>query len=260
VIDALYTPEDGRFLPSALTQGPWDPRAQHGGPPAALCARAVEHCPSLVPMQLARLTVELLRPVPLAPLSVHATVIREGKRLQLVDVSLTADDTEVVRARGLRIRRADTGAIGPVATNDLVDAPPGRPEDGWVFGTRGEKVDGFYRAIEHRRFAKRPGHRREAWIRLLVPIVAGEDPTPAQRLVALADVGSGISVPVDFRAVLQINAELTVHVLREPAGEWIGLAARTALGTTGSGQADTVLFDRAGRVGSSLQALIVEPR
>jgi hypothetical protein len=260
VTDALYVPDAGRFVPSPLTQGPWDPHAQHGGPPAALCARAVERCPSPVPMQLARLTIELFRPVPLRPIEVRTDVVREGKRLQVVDVSLVADGIEVTRARGLRIRTDDSLGIGPVATNDLFDDVPGRPEDGWVFGERGERVEGFYGAVEHRRFEKRPGHRREAWIRLKVPVVAGEAPSPVQRLAAAADIGSGISVPADFRHVLQINAELTVHVLREPVGEWIGLSARTILGDNGIGQSDTVLFDRDGRVGSSLQALVVDRR
>jgi hypothetical protein len=260
VTDALYTPDGERYVPTGLTRGPWDPQAQHGGPPAALCVREIERCPSVVPMQLARLTIELFRPVPLTPLTLRHEIVRDGKRLQVVDVSVEADGLEVARARGLRIRATDTTTIGPVATNDVWDEPPPSPESGWVFGARGEKVDGFYRAIEHRRFDKRTGHRREAWMRLLVSVVAGEEPSPVQRLAAVADAGSGISVPLDFRAVLQINAELTLHVLREPEGPWIGLAARTILGTGGVGQSDTILFDQSGRVGSSLQSLLVEAR
>jgi hypothetical protein len=258
---ALYVSDgDHRFAPTALTQGPWDPRAQHGGPPAALCVRAVEACDSAAPMQLARITIELFRPVPIAPLDVETRIVRDGKRLQIIDVALRADGVEVTVARALRVRADASIGIGPLATNDLFDPPPPGPEEGWRFGDRGEKVSGFYHAVEHRRFEKQPGERRHAWMRLLVPVVAGEEPSPAQRLAAVADAGSGISVPADFREVLQINAELTVHLLRPPAGEWIGLSARTILGGNGIGQSDTVLFDRDGRVGSSLQALVVERR
>jgi Thioesterase-like superfamily len=260
VTDALYLPDGPRFVPTPLTQGPWDPDAQHGGPPAALCVRAVERCPSAVPMQVARLTIDLFRAVPLTPLEVRTSIVRDGKRLQVVDVSLLSGDVEVSRARALRIRADESIGIGPLATNDAFDEGPPPPEAGWPFGSRGETIAGFYNAVEHRRFDKQPGRRRNAWIRLLVPVVAGEAPSPVQRLAAAADIGSGISVPADFRTVLQINAELTIHVLREPVDEWIGLSARTILGTNGVGQSDTVLFDRDGRVGSSLQSLLVERR
>src|SRR5947199_377466 len=62
--EALFVPEGERFLPTELCRGPWSPDAQHGGPPAALLARAVERLGGGDGMQVARLTVELLRPVP----------------------------------------------------------------------------------------------------------------------------------------------------------------------------------------------------
>src|SRR5206468_5499775 len=105
--EALFVLEGERFLPTELSRGPWSPDAQHGGPPAALLARAIERFADGEAMQVARLTVELLRPVPLTPLVVTTAWSRPGRRVQLVEVHLHAGDVEVARASGLRIRRVD---------------------------------------------------------------------------------------------------------------------------------------------------------
>src|SRR5881275_1884612 len=103
--EALFVLEGERFLPTELCRGPWSPDAQHGGPPAALLARAVERFGGGDGMQVARLTVELLRPVPLVPLALTARFARPGRKVQLVEAALRAADVEVARALALRIRR-----------------------------------------------------------------------------------------------------------------------------------------------------------
>jgi hypothetical protein len=90
---------------SAFAGGPWDPKLQHGAAPSSLICWAVERLPSPVPMRVARLTVDLMRPVPVAPLTIETGILREGKKIQLVEVRLLANGTEVVRATALRIRR-----------------------------------------------------------------------------------------------------------------------------------------------------------
>src|SRR5690349_1903169 len=96
------------FHPTELTRGPWSPAAQHGGPPSALLAMVLEaHDDEKAPrrpegsddaMFVARLTVELLKPVPLAPLVVRVNVERPGRKVQLLSASLNADGKEVARA------------------------------------------------------------------------------------------------------------------------------------------------------------------
>ena len=110
---------------TVLTQGPWDSNAQYGGTPAALCAWAVERVPTLVPMRIARLTVDMHRSVPLGRLGVSAEVVREGKRLQLVLVRVTDPaGTEVARATALRFRTADgpDDAVDP--WHEPIPSPP----------------------------------------------------------------------------------------------------------------------------------------
>src|SRR5437867_2191262 len=125
--EALFVPEGERFLPTELCRGPWSPDAQHGGPPAALLARAVERFGGGDEMQVARLTVELLRPVPLAPLTLTARLARPGRKVQLVEAALRAGDVEVARAVALRIRRVPLALPSDLAAGA---APPPGPAGG----------------------------------------------------------------------------------------------------------------------------------
>src|SRR3954453_18033558 len=96
--DALFHIDGDTFVPTGLARGPWSPDAQHGGPPAALLMRAIEAIDSPQPMQVARATFELLRPVPLAPLTITTSTVKAGRRVQVLGASLFAGDAEVVRA------------------------------------------------------------------------------------------------------------------------------------------------------------------
>src|SRR5256885_1058221 len=98
------------------------------------------------------------------------------------------------------------------------------------------------------------------WARPRFALVAGEGATPLSRLLLLADAGNGLSRLLDVDTWWFINTELTVHLHREPAGDWFLLAARSIVEPTGRGMTETELFDRDGRVGRAAQALVVGPR
>src|ERR1700755_468895 len=104
-MEAIYKVDGATILTSAFAGGPWDPKLQHGAAPSSLICWAVERLPAPVPMRVARLTVDLMRPVPVAPLTVETEILREGKKIQLVAVRLLADGKEVVRATALRVRK-----------------------------------------------------------------------------------------------------------------------------------------------------------
>jgi len=260
VPEELFIPiGDGEFQPTALTRGPWTPDAQHGGPPAALLARSVEETEPRS-MFVARFTVEFIRPVPVALLTVVSRVTRPGRRVQLVEANLSADGELVARAMVLRIRVHEgidlpTEAAGPIDTLPPPDSvKPVRlvPVDWTNFGD----------ALETRPLVgglTEPGPS-VAWIRLQVPVVADEEPSPLQRTLVAADCGNGISSAVDIHRYLFINPDLTVYQHRPAVGEWIGLDAHTRLERHGSGLAEAVLFDGNGRFGRSLQSLYVDER
>ncbi len=257
--EALFRPSGHRFEPTELSRGPWSADALHGGPVAALVVRAVERHSPGEDLPLVRLTLELLRPVPFSPLSLHTETVRDGRKVQLVDGSVEAGGRTVVRARALRIRRlGDEEAIETSVAEDPAPQPPerGRVAPTPVIGGRAFHSDG----VEMRFVGGLFGELGPAtvWIRLRVPVVAGEDPTPWQRVAAAADFGNGVSSELDFRTHLFINPDLTVYVHRPPLGEWVCLDARTRFGTPGVGTAESALWDRAGRVGRAVQGLLVE--
>ena len=97
-------------------------------------------------------------------------------------------------------------------------------------------------------------------MRMRVPLVEGEEPTPLQRVLIAADSGNGISGTLDYTRYLFINVDLTVHLHRLPADEWVHLDAVTIPEPTGIGLADTVIGDRRGRIGRALQTLLVRER
>jgi Acyl-CoA thioesterase C-terminal domain/Acyl-CoA thioesterase N-terminal domain len=251
----------GRFVASELARGPWDAGAQHGGAPAALLMREFERLPGEPGLQIARVTYELLRPVPLGALSVDAEVVRPGRRVRRLEGAITTPDgTELVRARALQVRAADGRANG-------VDPPPPGPDRGEERAPGGEGFEPPYSpmftpdAIEVRFVSGVFGHGpATAWFRLRVPLVAGEEPTPLQSLAAAGDFGNGISAILDWSKYMFINPDLTLYIERPPAGEWICLDARTRIVPDGVGSAESILYDQRGRVGRAMQALLVAPR
>jgi hypothetical protein len=255
--------DDGLFLPSELARGPWSPDALHGGPTAALLARAVESLEAAGPMHVARLTVELLRPVPVAPLRVTCEVQRPGRKVQLAGASVWAGQMEVARAVALRIRAAAV-SIPDLPSSAAGDAPPARIEGRTRPRFEGEWVAFHNTGVEMRftgGYLDEPGGS-VVWMRLNQPVVAGEEPSPTQRVAAVADFGNGVSSVVDWRRYLFINPDLTIYFVRPAVGEWICLDARTIIssGEVGMGMAESGLYDEAGRIGRSLQSLLVDVR
>lgn len=245
---------DGVFSATEYARGPWDPNAQHGGAPAALLAGELENHEPQPHMRIVRVTYELLRPVSLGELHVSTEMVRPGKRVQLLDAALSAPDgTELVRARAVRVARAPLGA------GTLVEETPAAPEN---FPTSpapwGEKaLPGGGVEIRFTEGALNKPGPATAWFRLRVPVIAGEQPTPLQRLMVAADFPNGISSELDWHEWLFINPDLTVYVEREPRGEWVALQAHTRITEGETALAQAVLFDTEGRVGRSLQSLYV---
>lgn len=246
-------------MASELARGPWDVNAQHGGAPAALLMREFERQPTADGLEIARVTYELLRPVPLGELTVGAEVIRPGRRVQLLEGSIrTADGTEVVRARALQVRRAHV--TEPTEDSFVPDGPAQGREVPPAFNP--PKSPTFAPEAIEIRFISGAfgGGPATAWFRLRVPLVEGETPTPLQRLAAAGDFGNGISAVLPWDQYVFINPDLTLYIDRLPAGEWICLDARTIIPADGVGIAESVIYDTHGRVGRAIQALLVGPR
>jgi Thioesterase-like superfamily len=257
-VDAFFHPDGDGFAASELTRGPWDPGSQHAGPPSALIGRALERCEPREDMRIARVTFEILRPVPIATLTVEAELLRPGRSVQLLGATLRDEQgTDLVRASAWRIRTSDTGLEAHE------DPPPPGPEEGEhrPFFPTGHDV-GYHTGMEYR-FVRgaflEPGPAT-VWMRARAPLVAGEELTPLQRVLIAADSGNGVSAALDWREYFFINCDLTVHLARHPADEWVCLDAVTQPEPDGVGLADTTLFDQGGKIGRAAQSLLVAKR
>lgn len=255
--DAFFVFDEGRYVATELTRGPWDATLQHGGPPAALLGREIERADATNESVVARITFEILRPIPIDRMDVSATVVRGGRNVQLLTGSLTVDGVEVMRATAWRIRVQDDPDV----------ATPEMPESQLPATLEAARLPwsaavGYHTAMDWR-FATggltEPGPG-VAWLRMRHPLVSDETPSPLTRVLVAADSTSGIGSAVDFSDYVAINTDLSVYLHRLPAGEWIGLKASTAIGPSGVGVATAEICDEQSVAGRSLQALLVRKR
>ncbi|HJP65715.1 MAG TPA: thioesterase family protein [Actinomycetota bacterium] len=259
--DAFYQPDGDRFVSTEWTRGPWGPDSQHAGPPSALLARAIERLDPDSGMRLSRFTAEILRPVPVTPVRVEARLVRPGRRVQYAEAVLSNDDGEIMRAAAWRIRTLDAGGSVPA-----VDGPPlpfALPEE-----SPEPELPAFYEGPSYFtamdwRFAGgrffEPGPAA-AWMRMRIPLVEGEAPSPAGRVLAAADSGNGISMVLPIDRFVFINVDLSVHLVRLPADEWVCLDAESRIDAAGVGLAESRLWDRHALLGRGNQSLLVAPR
>jgi acyl-CoA thioesterase len=253
---AFYLPTGAdTFRATPAAQGPWDPEYQHGGPPTALLAAAVERHAGPDGLRVARMTAEFLRPVPLDEVAVRVATIRPGRRVQLVEAELVHGDAVVVAARVWRHAATADPAPGRTVSTP---PPPVPPPDGGALPALWDSF-GYGRALEWRPTAGDPGNGGPSavWARMRVPLVAGWDVTGLDRLLVLADSTNGVSLELPLTEWLSMPTGLTVTVLRPPTGEWVHLDARTHLAGDGVGLSHGQLSDPDGLVAMATQPLHV---
>jgi hypothetical protein len=277
VADSGVSPDAALFVavdtdvvvPTAFSRGPWSPNWLHGGPVAALLAHSVEELATdEVDWFIARLTVELERPVPVEPLRYHAEVTRSGRKVSMVEATITKADNGAVlaRARALRIRSAhvplpfDDTDLGPLL---VIDPAPSGPDAGRTASPEEGAPLAFHNGGTEHRFvgdSEQMAGPVFCWIRVCVPLLAERALSPLQRVAAAVDFASGISGVLPWDSHSFINPDLTIHLFRPSRGEWVGMASATHHGTQGIGMTDTAVFDLDGRVGSSNQSLVLDVR
>lgn len=285
--------DDTTFLATDYSRGPWEPTACHGGPVAAILVRAVERLGADADAggsddrsdvtdggeggqrparwHLARMSLELTRPVPvLAPLTVTATVERPGKRVSIADAVMTAGGSVVSRMRVQRVRIADVPLPDEIPTGGPPPLPHPDTATPQNFISRfGSDLLAFHSdSCEHRYVQGgassegviQPQGPVVLWCRLAVPVLEAEQPSGVQRVAAAADFGSGVSAGLPYDDYVFINPDLSIHLTRPPVGDWVGMRCESHYAPTGTGFADTALYDLDGRVGRGVQSLFVDTR
>lgn len=256
----LFTVDGDCFVPSERTRGGWNDDHQHGSPPSGLLARAIERVPTPGPMQVARYTLDLFRPVPLTPLRVTTAVVRAGRRIQVIEARLLAGDVEVGRATALEVRRADLPL--PLSATQ-VEPLPGGPDDAEPFHWDLHR-DGVVRfhveGVEIRTFdgsfaTLGPG---ASWFRLRQTLIEGEADTPLVTLATIADLSNGNAQSLDTASWTYVNADLTLYAHRMPEGPWVGMRSEARQEPTGVGVVATTVFDERGPIGTITQAQVID--
>ncbi|WP_158890686.1 thioesterase family protein [Amycolatopsis anabasis] len=257
---AFYLPlGDGRFRATEATASPWDEKAQHGGPPAALLATVCADLAATPDLRVARFAVDMLGPIPRGDVRVTASVLRPGRRIQLVEAALEANGRTAAVGRAWLINARARPPATPGTAEDAVPELPGPAEQRFFPGI---ERWGYGEAVEWR-FAG-GGYDRlgpaEVWTRVRIPLIEGNPLTGLQRLLITADAANGVSAELPLDDWLFIPPSLTVTVHRFPAGAWTFLRARTWIGADGVGMTHGRLGDPDGTTGFVEQPLLVEPR
>jgi hypothetical protein len=260
-VDAVFEMKDGVAHATPFAAGPWDPSMQHGGAPAALVSHVVEAIPTAAPMQVARLTLDLLRPVPVGPLTIRQEVVREGRKIQLCAVSLFSGDKECVRASALKIRSGDYPGLDGLAHAplDLPGPQMMKPVDEAISRSSGF-ISGFdLGAVKGGFGLMGVAGPAACWFRATRPMIAGEINSPLMRAAMVSDFSNGVSAVLGPDWTF-INGDLSINLMRMPVGEWILLDAETWVDPAGIGMAAGRLADEQGYFGRCVQSLVVEKR
>lgn len=261
--NAAYTALDAHhFRASGLTAGPWSPEHQHAGPPIALVCRAIEQAAEHHGLtHIARLTANLLRPVPVGELTVEVRSDYVGRNAGHFSAHLMVGTKEVARFTALAQREEAVQFPSPLAGHPLPQAPRS-PEHSppTQFSFTGGTF-GYDQLVEKRQAQGELSRGPCAvWFRLKHPLVGQEAPSPYQRVAVAADSGNGVSTVLDYQAYSFVNSDLTINILRRPIGEWICLESRMLLGDNGGGLAESALYDTEGLIGRATQSLAVRAR
>ncbi len=255
-LEAFYLPlGDGRFAPTRATGSPWDPSAQHGGPPSALLAHLAGRAAG-AGLRPARISVDFLGALPRRELTVEVSPVRPGRRIALTEAVMTVDARTVAVARVWSIA---TGPTPPVVTG--LTPPPAVPDhSAQVLPQLGDW--GYGQALDWRYTAGSPDSPGPAdvWTRVRVPLIAGEELTGLDRTLVAADAANGISAELPIDSWWSIPTGMTTHLTREPDGEWVHLSCRTQIAADGIGLCLGTLSDVRGSIGEVSQPLLVQAR
>ncbi|MCK0165688.1 thioesterase family protein [Marinobacter sp. S6332] len=258
---ALFQRDNELYVPTPASCSPWSPNHLHGGPVVGLMAHAVEQASGNTSLNLSRLTVDLLRPVPYSPLTVSTRLVRGGARLQVLEASLFDGTNEVARASALFLENRTTSVPehGRFPKGEF-DPPVGSVDAniseaaGWqnLYSPVGLHSTAKAEVVEG---VNAEGHGI-AWMKLPVPVVQGIQTSPTVMAATLSDFGNGVAQLSLSSNVGCINADVSLYLHRKPVGEWLGLDACSRMQDSGVGLVETTLFDSGGPIGKILQAII----
>ncbi len=265
--EAYYRPvvvTDGyeHFLPTESTVSVWTDTIQHGGPPSALLARAIESVDRAPDLSISRVTTDILGAVGLSENRTRASIIRPGRQIMQIQAELDVlgpDGRYRTAARSTVWLHAssDTGELvgdAEVATPPLPGASGAALPDWSAMGWAGS---GFIASVDFHRSGADPARPRLTWLRPRIDLVDGETASPLSRFCCVVDIANGLGSTLSPREWTWMNTDTTIHLSRSPAGDWFGVDAELVAGSSGFGITAADLFDGSGSVGRSSQTVLL---
>lgn len=254
-VPAYYTRlGEDRFQPTLHTQGAWVAHEQHMAPVGGLLVHAIESHEPREDLQLAKVTFEILGQIAAEESHLAVEVVRPGRTIELVEARLSVRDRLAVRATAWRLTRLDTTSVEgtpwePMPAPDAFEAHSGMAQ--WP--------GGYIASLEFRRDpASTPGRGR-MWLRTDKSLVQGEKASAYAEFCKLVDTANGVATRVSPKDWMFPNTDLSIHLFREPTGDWVGFDTAVTFGPSGVGLTSTTLHDLHGPVGRAEQILTVRP-
>ena len=259
MLEAFFSMDGDSYVPGPMARGPWG-AAMGGQVVGGLLGWGIERLGIDPGLQLARLTVDLLRPVLLEPVQIRTSVVREGRRISLIDAAMVQGDKVVARASALLLRRGEHPGVrvwsAPVSMPSIPPSahgfPPNMPFHIWSYGA--DVVEGSPGMVEW----EQGESQKFAWTQLFRPMVHGHPLTPFVRLAFVGDITSSLT-NWGAGGLRYINADYTVTASRLPDGEFVGLAAQSHYGVEGVATGSATLFDRHGPFGTAAAVALAQP-
>jgi hypothetical protein len=250
--------DERRLRATPATVGPWGPTLQHGSPPAALLAHAIERALPRPDARVGRIAYDFFGPVAASELDVEVELERPGARVELSRATLAVGGRVAMVARAWRIVASEGRSPAVLSKEHLPTLPGPQPDPQFHRVPKFPYVDSLeWRFAEGAFDALGPA---TVWSRPRLPLIEGEPTSPLERLLLMVDSTNGVSAELDPMRYLFVPVELTVEVHRYPRTEWVGMRARTSIEPDGIGLARSDLFDEDGYLGVALQTLFVAPR
>lgn len=258
--DSFYIANGETFISTESTRGPWSLEHQHAGPPAALLARAMEQAVG-AGFRFVRVNVEIPRPVPIAELRVESKIDRAGRSVQYASAELFDMDGKLcMQATGVAMRETEV-ELPEYQLHDDRELPGPDTGENFSYPFFAPDFHGYDNVIDKRLAdGEFLSGRCAVWMNMTIPLVAGEETSPLQRVMTVADSGSGVSMALHTDDYVFMNPDLTVYLRRYPVGEWVCLDGTTVPHESGIGLASTHLRDAEGLIGEGLQSLLVNKR
>jgi hypothetical protein len=239
----FFTKDGDHYVPTTAARGPWNPNSLHGRVIVGLLGHEIERLygdPEFVP---ARLTVDMYKLPDLSPIEVVTRVVREGRRIKVIDAEFISAGASAGRATCQLLRRTEpmTGNVWTppnwtVPSPDDIDPPTDRRFGMWAM----RRIDGDFGTVGQKR----------AWMSEVRELVEGEPLTPFTRVAVAADFTSPFANGGDA-GLEYINSDVTIYLHRPLEGEWVGFEVINHGATDGVGIGECFLYDQRGPIGSA---------